>query len=171
MRRILIALPMMAVMLGLPPAEAEPLHDDAVLNGAWEYKDACAVCHGHDATGNGALAEAMKTPPPDLTRLSENNGGVFPFERVFQVIDGRRPVAGHGSDEMPVWGRTFTRETWEEPGRPWFGLQTEMIVAGRIYALARYLRAIQGGKTVPLMEERRRRRHWPDDMPRWPRTE
>ena len=170
MIRTLMVLPALCLMIGYSQAGAGQLHDDSVLNGAWEYNDACAVCHGHDGKGKGALASALKTQPPDLTRLSELNGGVFPFERVFQVIDGRRPVEGHGTNEMPVWGRTFSQETWEEPGQPWFGMQTQMIVAGRVYSLARYLQAIQGGQKVPLVEQRRRR-HWPDDIPRWPRTQ
>ena len=31
----------------------------------------------------------MKTPPTDLTVLAKNNNGVFPYDMVYQVIDGR----------------------------------------------------------------------------------
>jgi len=28
---------------------------------------------------------------------------------VLQIIDGRKPVAGHGGGDMPVWGDAFGR--------------------------------------------------------------
>lgn len=52
-------------------------------------------------------------PPPTLTRLQRNNGGVFPFDHVYQVIDGRKEVLVHGPREMPVWGSVYR----VEPGR------------------------------------------------------
>lgn len=151
----------LALVLLSGPAFAQT-YDDTVLSGAWEYADACAACHGSDGTGGGALAAALKTAPPDLTRLAEQNGGEFPFERVFRIIDGRTPVEGHGSAEMPVWGQVFGQEARDDPSRP----MTSTAAAGRIYALARYLRAIQGGNKVPLVEKRRPRRSWPDEYPR-----
>ncbi len=114
------------------------------------------------------MGAILKVPPPDLTALAERNGGVFPFDRVFRVIDGRVPVEGHGSSDMPVWGRTFRGEAYGtgEPG--FFREDPGLIAAGRIYALAQYLRAIQGGKKVPLVEPSRPRRHFPSDIPVWP---
>jgi hypothetical protein len=35
---------------------------------------------------------------------------VFPFVRVFEMIDGRLDVAMHGSREMPVWGDRYKRD-------------------------------------------------------------
>jgi hypothetical protein len=48
--------------------------------------------------------------PADLTRLSEINGGVSPFEPVFEMIDEHLDVALHGPRSMPVWG---TRYRWD----------------------------------------------------------
>ena len=166
MRHSMSATLLACLILGGASAHASPLFDDVVLSGAWEYSEACAVCHGADGAGNGALAGALKQAPPDLTRLAEQNGGRFPFERVFRIIDGRTPVEGHGGTDMPVWGRTFNQDAAEDSGRPLFGPDQQMVVAGRIYALARYLRAIQGGQKVPLIEPKRPRRHWPEDIPR-----
>ena len=77
--------------------------------GEREYRDGCAVCHGMQGTGNGAIAALLTVPPPDLTALAAANGGAFPFGRVYRVIDGRAPVAGHGSSEMPVWASSTAR--------------------------------------------------------------
>jgi hypothetical protein len=51
----------------------------------------------------------MTRKPADLTQIAKRNGGVFPAEQVALIIDGRRPVKGHGGGDMPVWGDAFTR--------------------------------------------------------------
>jgi hypothetical protein len=56
----------------------------------------------------GAYSSLLSKTIPNLTTLSKNNGGVFPFARVYQTIDGREQVQAHGTREMPVWGREFT---------------------------------------------------------------
>ena len=50
----------------------------------------CASCHGRDGKGNGRVAPALKVPPPDLTRLAQQNRGTFPAARVERVTQGRR---------------------------------------------------------------------------------
>lgn len=153
---------------GALPGQGDAETDEIVLRGAWEYHEACAVCHGRDGSGDTAMHEILKVPPTDLTRLSERNGGVFPFDRVFRVIDGRAEVKGHGTSAMPVWGSTFRREAKEEGEGRLVAGNPEVVVAGRIYALARYLRAIQGGREIPLVEPSRPRRTWPGDIRVWP---
>jgi hypothetical protein len=71
------------------------------------YADACAACHGVAGRGDGPVAAALKTPPPDLTRLTQANGGLFPRDLVIDTIAGERDVAAHGSREMPVWSQRF----------------------------------------------------------------
>lgn len=168
MKRNLTSAVLVGIALLAFSGEATAQSDDLVLRGAWEYHEACAVCHGEDGTGDGTMGAILKVPPTDLTKLSENNGGTFPFERVFRVIDGREPVEGHGSPDMPVWGRTYRREALDEGGQAIFGGNPDLIVAGRVYALAQYLRAIQGGKKIPLVEPSRPRRTWPEDISVWP---
>src|SRR5713101_3058816 len=68
------------------------------------YVNRCAVCHGLSGKGDGPLATQLKTPVADLTQIQKNNGGVFPFDRLYGVIDGREAVAADGPREMPVWG-------------------------------------------------------------------
>jgi mono/diheme cytochrome c family protein len=72
------------------------------------FKSYCAVCHGTDGKGNGPAASAMKTPPGDLTLLSQKNGGKYPSAHVASVIHGQAGLAAHGSQDMPVWGPLFS---------------------------------------------------------------
>jgi mono/diheme cytochrome c family protein len=78
-----------------------------VIAGANNFAQYCVACHGKDAKGTGALAPNLKPKPADLTLLSKNNGGTYPRDMVFQVIDGRKKVKGHGGGDMPQWGDTF----------------------------------------------------------------
>jgi len=86
-----------------PPGAGEVSPDGGQL-----FRTYCASCHGTGATGDGAVAIAMKKPPPNLTRLASRNGGMFPAERVRQIILGKGPAA-HGERSMPVWGDVFAR--------------------------------------------------------------
>ena len=79
---------------------------DKVDLGKREYDSNCIACHGKDLKG-GAYVDFLKVTPPDLTLLSKKNGGVFPLERVYAVIDGRQEVKAHGPRDMPIWGRDY----------------------------------------------------------------
>jgi len=65
--------------------------------GAAEYKSNCAVCHGTSGKGDGPFAEFLKNGAPSLMTLSKDNGGVFPVDKVYALIDGRGMMKGHGS--------------------------------------------------------------------------
>jgi hypothetical protein len=68
------------------------------------------VLHGMDGTGNGLMAEELKSSPTDLTILTKQNDGHFPFMKIRRVIDGSLStgsIRAHGSGEMPVWGDVF----------------------------------------------------------------
>lgn len=94
----------------------------------------CATCHGLDGTGNGPVAPSLTTPPPDLTRLAQQDR--FDERELMRVIDGRRIIAVHGPQEMPVWGAVFTSELEEEP-------HTARTALLRTAFLVEYLRTIQ----------------------------
>src|SRR5262249_3163978 len=71
------------------------------------YRFYCSTCHGIDAKGRAAASPA-RPAAPDLTLLARDSGGVFPRDRVFDVIrHGSGGVAGHGGSGMPVWGAIF----------------------------------------------------------------
>jgi len=78
------------------------------LGGSESYVFYCAPCHGKTGTGDGPMVAALRTRPADLTTLAERNGGVFPRERIEAYVIGTgRPIAAHGTSEMPVWGPAF----------------------------------------------------------------
>ncbi len=106
--------------------------------GLQEYVEACASCHGLTGQGDGPLAEYMTAEVPDLTRLAMENDGTFPMLYVIMVIDGRTGIRGHGS-EMPVWGSRYQAEMEPETGE--YG--AELLIRGRILALAEHIQAIQ----------------------------
>ena len=84
-----------------------PMKGTSPASGKEMYISYCAVCHGTDGKGNGPAAEALKTPPADLTMLSKNSDGKYPALKVGSAIRGDAAVAAHGSKDMPVWGHLF----------------------------------------------------------------
>lgn len=110
--------------------------------GAAEYKDNCASCHGTTGKGDGPFSEYLRNRAPSLTTFSKNNGGVFPVERIYKIIDGRTEK-GHGSAEMPVWGKAYTAQSVETHG-PFFGeFYAEEVVRARILALVAHIHSLQ----------------------------
>jgi mono/diheme cytochrome c family protein len=77
-------------------------------DGAAIFRTYCAACHGASGRGDGMMAGQLRRAPPSLTSFSTRNGGVFPAERVRQIIEGTGPAA-HGNRDMPVWGAVFQR--------------------------------------------------------------
>ncbi|RWH81311.1 MAG: cytochrome c [Mesorhizobium sp.] len=107
--------------------------------GEAEYLNSCAVCHGLDGKGDGPLGDVLLKRPADLTRLSERNGGAFPYSRVFATIDGRYALPSHGDREMPVWGRQFL----EEDAKVYGPSGGEVVTTERIHNLAAYIETLQ----------------------------
>lgn len=110
--------------------------------GQIDYEEKCAVCHGLDGKGKGGFAELLTVPMPDLTTLSARNGGVFPHQRVYRLIDGRDEVKAHGPREMPIWGQAYL--TRAERAFFGYGINGEAFVRSRILALIDYLHRLQG---------------------------
>jgi len=110
-----------------------PMKPTSPASGKEMYTHYCAACHGAEGKGNGPAADALKTPPTDLTALSKNNGGTYPALKVSSAIRGTAKVAAHGSQEMPVWGDLFRAISG--------GHQTE--VDQRIANLVSYIKSLQ----------------------------
>jgi mono/diheme cytochrome c family protein len=113
----------------------------AVDIGQHEYVNRCAVCHGDGGKGDGPLSALLKIPVSDLTKIQKNNAGVFPFDRLYRVIDGREAVAAHGPREMPVWGNENTVDL--ATGFRVNPKDLESYVRGRIIALIGYIYTLQ----------------------------
>lgn len=120
-----------AALAQQPSARTDP--------GQREYLDNCAVCHGRDGKGQGPYVEWLKRAPPDLSTMSKRNGGVFPLSQAYSVIEGAG--GGHGSREMPVWGREYSVRAGEYYGD--MPYNQEAYVRARILVLSEYLSRLQ----------------------------
>jgi mono/diheme cytochrome c family protein len=106
---------LLAVILGLATASTEYQTTGArnppliihSMSGHDLFDFYCATCHGRDGKGNGPVAAALKTPPPDLTTMTVRSGGSFPRAHVEEYVTHGGAVAAHGTAEMPVWGPVF----------------------------------------------------------------
>lgn len=110
-----------------------PIENTVAGSGQEMYQAYCASCHGEDGKGKGPAAPALKTPATDLTKLAQNNGGVYPTQEVIYTL-GLMPGAtrAHGTDDMPVWGTLF-RSLGQHPN----------VVQIRLYNLTRYIESLQ----------------------------
>lgn len=79
------------------------------VEGASIFRNSCAACHGPEGRGNGPASKALKREVPDLTRLSQHNGGAFPAIHVRTTImfGADELLPAHGSKTMPIWGPIF----------------------------------------------------------------
>ena len=84
----------------LPVGQATKAQETTM--GKRSYEDRCAVCHGLGGLGDGPMAGNLSPTPSNLTVLAKNNGGEYPFARVYEVIDGRTTSPGHGTRQMPI---------------------------------------------------------------------
>jgi len=132
---IIFAVMSMASAQDQPKTEIKhvPIKQTSAASGAEMYKSYCAVCHGVDGKGNGPAAEALKTPPTDLTALAARNGGKYPSLKVVAVIRGEETLSAHGTKEMPIWGNLF----WSMSG----GHESE--VQQRVTNLNKYIESLQ----------------------------
>jgi mono/diheme cytochrome c family protein len=108
--------------------------------GQGDFITYCAACHGVGGRGDGTVAEYLTINAADLTQLTKKNGGLFPRERITNVIDGRAQVKVHGPRDMPVWGDWFKFEAGSSKAGK--GV-SEVIVKERIDALVNYIESIQ----------------------------
>ena len=116
------------VALIAAPAAAEP------PNGEKLFKTYCASCHGVAGKGDGVMAAHLRYRPADLTLIGRRRPGGFDSEEVRRIVDGRAPVASHGSSEMPVWGDALKLPS-DRHG--------EKAATARIRAVVEYLKTIQ----------------------------
>jgi mono/diheme cytochrome c family protein len=116
--------------LQLPVDQLAPTPATEPMSGAQLFRTHCASCHGENAAGAGPISAQLRTAVPDLTTFSTRNGGMFPVERVRQMIEGRGPAA-HGDRSMPVWGDVFRQQN------------ADADAATRIDSIVTFLRSIQ----------------------------
>lgn len=132
----LIALFIIIALLSCAYAEES---SDTVAAGAKEFQQRCALCHGDNARGNGPYAFALVFKPSDLTKLSIDNGGSFPFVETYLTIDGREIAKAHGTRLMPIWGNRYSEESWSHVSPE----HANTLVRGKIFELLLFLSSIQ----------------------------
>jgi mono/diheme cytochrome c family protein len=118
--------------------------------GKREFDSNCAVCHGLEGRGDGPFASVINKGIPNLTTLSKGNEGVFPFERVYQIIDGTQVPRGHGTREMPIWGDVYTsraeKSYYLAPSLVELPFDPEAFARARILSLTEYIYRLQAKK-------------------------
>ena len=115
-------------------AEEEKTRNAVLDIGREEFQESCSACHGADASGRGELANKLVKPPKDLTMIAENNGGTFPFWRVFDIIAGDTKVEDHDTSQMPLFSERMR-------GQESAGVFPPAPL--RVLALTHYLESIQ----------------------------
>ena len=105
-----------------------------------EYALHCALCHGLTGDGEGSYNQTLKRPS-DLTLLARANKGVFPYRRVYEVIDGRREIEAHGTRDMPIWGTYYQAIASED--KAGVSRAQKTYVRNRISALIAYIQRLQ----------------------------
>jgi len=110
--------------------------------GKREYDSNCAGCHGPTGKGDGTYLPYLTKTPTDLTTLAKANNGVFPYQKAYEIIDGRQTVAAHGPRDMPIWGADYLSQSPKD----WDSVMVfdrELYVRARIAALLDYLNRLQ----------------------------
>lgn len=138
MEKLFKALTAATIFLSAGAVQAE---DSALVLGKTAYGAYCAICHGDDGKGGGQVGEMFEVKPPNLTTLSKNAGGRFPFADVYNVIILGMEAPGHGTSEMPIWGEYFMSDALQDRGVS--KTDALFIASGRALSLVYYLESIQ----------------------------
>lgn len=115
-----------------------PASAEHPVSGKQDFMNHCAPCHGTDGKGNGPELKVLPDiHPSDLTSITLKNGGVFPRQKVADMVDGRKAIPSHKRFDMPFWGVNFQQEGKE------FTPESEAKAKARIDALVNYVESIQ----------------------------
>jgi mono/diheme cytochrome c family protein len=115
-----------------------PASEENPASGKEDFMNHCAPCHGDNGKGNGPELKVLPDiHPTDLTKISLKNGGVFPTQKVMDMVDGRKVIPSHKRFDMPFWGVNFQQEGKE------FTPESEAKAKARIEALVDYIKSIQ----------------------------
>ena len=135
--------PALALVASLLLSASSAWAQTSIALGRADFRDNCASCHGMTGKGDGPMRSSLVKPPADLTTIAQRNGGQFPQELIWELIDGRWSGDGgpHGSREMPVWGQEFKKRAMTRPGDS--ARTAELSARDRIISLLKYLEDIQ----------------------------
>lgn len=132
MRRVQISLTC-AVTLALPA-----IAEDTTPDGRDLFLRYCAECHGDDVRGG---QRNTKTPAPDLTKIAERRGSVWPMLEIMSIVDG------YTRTTEPRVGMPVIAELAEGPQ---IGFDTgngiSVAVPANLVSVVQYLESIQSPK-------------------------
>lgn len=109
--------------------------------GESEYRLHCAACHGLTGKGDGPIGQILKTPAPNLALITERNGGKYPVQKIYEIIEGSSVIAAHGTRDMPLWGDRYRKEA--DPQTPDQASLANDQAQQRILSLVYYLGTMQ----------------------------
>jgi mono/diheme cytochrome c family protein len=138
-KRLLFVAMSATIVLGMSYADESkstvviPVGKTSPTDGKQMYTSYCAPCHGVNGRGNGPVASSLKVQPTDLTGLAKANHGKYPDTHIVAVVRFGTEVSAHGSEQMPVWGKVFTRMSRVNPEESYL----------RTTNLSRYLETLQ----------------------------
>jgi len=101
-KNIMLTLFLVFGLIGSANILAATSPEKSIKNGKEHFKMFCANCHGPSADGKGALVEAMKISPSDLTALNMT-GEISVAERVLRAVSGQHDVPAGQKNDMPVF--------------------------------------------------------------------
>lgn len=130
----------MLLSAGALALSTQAMAQDAKI-GESEYRQHCAACHGLEGRGDGPVGQMLKTPAPNLALITQRNGGKYPVQKIYDIIEGGSVIAAHGTRDMPLWGERYRNAT--QPQTP-----DQVSVSGdqaqqRILSLVYYLGTLQ----------------------------
>lgn len=109
-----------------------------IAQGRADFNQHCAPCHSESGKGNGPEVKVIPgIKPKDLTTIEAQNGGVFPYRDVEDIIDGRKIIPAHKRYDMPFWGVNFQQQGQE------FTAASEAKARKRIDAIVDYIATLQ----------------------------
>ena len=126
----------LVILLGMMVDTSDAQQHEVAEAGKIPYRQYCAVCHGLDGRGKGAMAQLLKVKPINLTQLSAKHKDIFPFWDVYRAIDGRKEIWGHGLRDMPIWGTVFKQEAGPDRG-------ADLQAYARLLEIVYYIESIQ----------------------------
>lgn len=134
-----VSIVLLGLVVGSIPGYGHAL-DDELRAGQEIFEGHCAACHGMTGNGDGDIADLFKVKPKALSELSKENGGKFPFERVYQTLKATNEVKGHGRSAMPVWGDYFRVEVLDDPT---VNEEESFIALGKMLSVIYYIETLQ----------------------------
>jgi hypothetical protein len=73
--------------------------------------------------------------------ITERNGGKFPVEKIYAIIEGSSVIAAHGTRDMPLWGERYRQAP--KPVTPDQASMSDGFAQQRILSLVYYLGTMQ----------------------------